>query len=68
MAKGIKTGGRTSVDGEPKSDLVRVQPSKKATVQRFIALLDDSSVKDVAIHALDDLEAMARESSSGNHV
>lgn len=61
MAKGIKTGGRTSVDGEPKSDVIRVKPSKRQPVERFRDLLDNPDIRDIALHALNDLEAIANQ-------
>ena len=61
MAKGIKTGGRVAVNGEAKSDVMRVQPSKKDPLQRFAALLDNPKISAVALHALIDLESMVKE-------
>ena len=62
MAKGIKYGGRESVNGEPKTKTIAVRESVKPDVERFRNLLDDPDIKDVAISFLNELESMSKES------
>ena len=64
MAKDRKTGGRTSVDGEPKSKKVAVRESVKPSIERFRDLLDNAEIAPTAIAMLDDLEEMAKKAQS----
>lgn len=62
MAKGIKYGGRESVNGEPKTKTIAVRESVKDDVERFRNLLDDPDIKDAAISFLNELESMSKQS------
>lgn len=62
MAKGIKYGGRESVNGEPKTKTIAVRESVKPDVERFRNLLDDPDMTEIAISFLNHLEGMSKES------
>ena len=63
MAKGIKTGGRQTEGSEARDKLIRVSTECKPNVVRFRNLLDNPAMTETVLSALDDLEAIAKQSS-----
>lgn len=66
MAKGIKTGGRQSVDGEVRNKNIKVRESVKPDVERFRDLLDDPDICDTALRFLEELEKIKQYAKLNN--
>ena len=64
MAKGVKTGGRQKEGNEARDKLIRVSSEYKPDVERFRNLLDDPNIAEIALNALADLEAIAKQSGA----
>ena len=63
MAKGVKTGGRVPEGNDARDKLIRVTTECKPNVVRFRNLLDNPDMTETVLSALDDLEAIAKQSS-----
>jgi hypothetical protein len=63
MGVGVKFGGRTSVDGEPRKKTIAVRESVKPWVEQARDLLDNPVTKDALIEHMDYLEQLAKQAN-----